>query len=293
MSYVFSTIAIIGKPRESEAFSTHRQLYTWLKERQFNLLIEHRLSTDIHCHNNELATLTEIGEKADLAIVVGGDGNMLGAARVLSRFDIAVIGVNKGNLGFLTDLDPDNFEKPLLKVLQGEYKVDERTLLQAEVHRHGLIRSQSAALNETVLHPSKLAHMIQFEVYIDDNFAYSQRSDGLIMSTQTGSTAYSLSGGGSIIVPELDAITLIPMYPHTLSSRPLVLSGAQEIKLVIAPDNLGSLSLSCDGQVTLPAEPGDQVIIKRNINKLQLIHTKDYNFYHVLRHKLGWSSRLF
>lgn len=292
MSYTFSTIALIGKPRAPEAIITHQEIYDWLKEKDFSVLVEHRLANALDVQKEELATLTQIGQSADLAIVVGGDGNMLGAARVLSRFNIAVIGVNRGNLGFLTDLDPDDFQKQLFEVLQGKFQLDERTLLQADVYRHGLMKSQSAALNEAVLHPGKIAHMIEFDVYIDNHFAFSQRSDGLIISTQTGSTAYSLSGGGSIITPELDAITLIPMYPHTLSSRPVVLSSSQEIKLVVSPHNEGSLELSCDGQRILPVEAGDEIFIKCSCNKLRLIHSKDYNFYDVLRKKLGWSNRL-
>lgn len=292
MAYKFSTIALIGKPRDPDAISTHKEIYHWLKDKDFKLLVEQRLSDVMDVEPNELAPLTQIGQDADLAIVVGGDGNMLGAARALSRFDIAIIGVNRGNLGFLNDLDPDDFQKQLLEVLQGNYQLDERTLLQAEIYRHGLIQSQSAALNEVVLHPAKVAHMIEFDVYIDNHFAFSQRSDGLIISTQTGSTAYSLSGGGSIITPEADAITLIPMYPHTLSSRPLVLSTSQEIKLVISAQNEEGVELSCDSQRILPISAGDEIFIECSPNKLQLIHSQDYNFYDILRTKLGWSNRL-
>ncbi|MCL4148441.1 UNVERIFIED_CONTAM: hypothetical protein GTU68_031470 [Idotea baltica] len=218
---------------------------------------------------------------------------MLGAARVLSRFDISVIGVNRGNLGFLTDLDPDNFEEPLQAVLNGEFVKEERFLLEAEVHRHGQVKSHNTAFNEVVLHPGQVAHMIEFEVYIDDSFAFSQRSDGLIISTPTGSTAYSLSGGGPILSPNLNAISIVPMFPHTLSSRPLVVEGKRHIKLFISPENRSALEVSCDGQVSLPVSPGDEVHIFQSPSKLKLIHPKDYSYYHVLRNKLGWSSKLF
>lgn len=218
---------------------------------------------------------------------------MLGAARVLSRFDIRVIGVNRGSLGFLTDLDPEDFQAALQKVLEGEYIEEERFLLETEIHRHGQIKSHNAALNEAVLHPGKIAHMIEFEVYINDVFAFSQRSDGLIVSTPTGSTAYSLSGGGPILSPSLNAISLVPMFPHTLSSRPLVVDGDCRIKLSVSPNNRGTQEISCDGQISLPVSPGDEVLIYRSPNKLHLIHPKDYSYYHVLRNKLGWSSKLF
>jgi len=294
MKKPFNIIAIIGKPRSQKAVQTHKDLFHWLDAQGYPVLVDERLREileDIPAEH--FASLLDIGEKADLAIVVGGDGNMLGAARVLSRFDISVIGVNRGNLGFLTDLNPEDFCSTLDNVLQGHYIEEERFLLEAEVYRHGQIRSQNSALNEAVLHPGKIAHMIEFEVYIDDTFAFSQRSDGLIISTPTGSTAYSLSGGGPILSPSLNAISLVPMFPHTLSSRPLVVDSKRKIKLLISPDNRGTQEISCDGQVSLPVSPGDEVLIYPSANVLRLIHPEDYSYYHVLRNKLGWSSKLF
>ncbi len=294
MKTTFDTIAIIRKPRDQQAIQTHKELYCWLSEQGYSVFIDDRLRdilADIPAEH--FASLLELGEKADLAIVVGGDGNMLGAARVLSRFDISVIGVNRGNLGFLTDLDPEEFRVTLKNVLQGAYIEEERFLLEAEIHRHGQIKSHNTALNEAVLHPGKIAHMIEFEVYIDDSFAFSQRSDGLIVSTPTGSTAYSLSGGGPILSPSLNAISLVPMFPHTLSSRPLVVDGNRKIKLIVSPSNRGTQEVSCDGQISLPVSPGDEILVYQSPNVLRLIHPQDYSYYHVLRNKLGWSSKLF
>lgn len=294
MKKPFNIIAIIGKPRSQKAVQTHKDLFHWLDTQGYPVLVDERLKEILDDIPTEhFASLLDIGEKADLAIVVGGDGNMLGAARILSRFDISVIGVNRGNLGFLTDLNPEDFCSALDNVLQGQYIEEERFLLEAEVYRHGQIRSQNSALNEAVLHPGKIAHMIEFEVYIDDTFAFSQRSDGLIISTPTGSTAYSLSGGGPILSPSLNAISLVPMFPHTLSSRPLVVDSKRKIKLLISPDNRGTQEISCDGQVSLPVSPGDEVLIYPSDNVLRLIHPEDYSYYHVLRNKLGWSSKLF
>ncbi|MGR5238406.1 NAD(+) kinase [Vibrio alfacsensis] len=289
-----NVIAIIGKPRDQQAIQTHRELYQWLTSEGYQVYIDDRLAAILDdIPQNRFASLVELGKNADLAIVVGGDGNMLGAARILSRFDVAVIGVNRGNLGFLTDLNPDDFQTALKAVLNGEYIEEERFLLEAEIHRHGQIKSHNAALNEAVLHPGQVAHMIEFEVYIDDSFAFSLRADGLIISTPTGSTAYSLSGGGPILSPSLNAISLVPMFPHTLSSRPLVVDGKRRIKLIVSPENRGTQEVSCDGQVSLPVSPGDEVHIYQSPNVLKLIHPKDYSYYHVLRNKLGWSSKLF
>ncbi|MDW2114715.1 NAD(+) kinase [Vibrio sp. 1731] len=289
-----NVIAIIGKPRDQQAIQTHKELYQWLTSEGYKVFIDDRLAAILDdIPQSQFASLVELGKNADLAIVVGGDGNMLGAARILSRFDVPVIGVNRGNLGFLTDLNPDDFQASLQAVLDGEYIEEERFLLEAEVHRHGQIKSHNAALNEAVLHPGQIAHMIEFEVYIDESFAFSLRADGLIVSTPTGSTAYSLSGGGPILSPSLNAISLVPMFPHTLSSRPLVVDGKRRIKLVISPENRGTQEVSCDGQVSLPVTPGDEIHIYQSPNVLKLIHPKDYSYYHVLRNKLGWSSKLF
>jgi NAD+ kinase len=235
----------------------------------------------------------EIGEQADLAIVVGGDGYMLGAARVLSCFDIGVIGVNRGNLGFLTDLSPDELLEPLQEILQGKYRCEQRFIIEAEVYRHGRLKSSNSAVNEAVLHAGKVASMIEFEVYIDGSFMFSQRSDGLIVSTPTGSTAYSMSAGGPILTPNLNALSLVPMFPHTLTSRPIVVDGNSEIKLVLANENYENLQVSCDGHVILSVMPGDEVIIRKSAYTLRLIHPLDHDYFNVLRSKLGWGNKLY
>lgn len=292
MTTKFSTIGLIGKPHHKGTNLTLKRLHHWLSMQGYKILVEERVATDLAIPVDKV-DLLEIGEKCDLAIVVGGDGNMLGAARVLSRYDICVIGVNRGNLGFLTDLPPDAFEAQLAKVLDGDFDTEERFLLEAEVHRHGSLKASNSAVNEAVLHPGKIAHMIEFEVYIDDQFMYSQRADGMIVSTPTGSTAYSLSAGGAILTPNLQALILVPMFPHTLSCRPIVVDASSTIKLVVSPDNGENLEVSCDGHVTLSVLPGDEIIIRRSNEKLRLIHPKGHNYFHVLRNKLGWGSKLF
>ena len=218
---------------------------------------------------------------------------MLGAARVLARHDISVIGVNRGNLGFLTDLDPDNFEAPLTEVLAGTYQTENRFLLEAQVYSHGHLKSSSTAVNEAVLHPDKIAHMIEFEIYVNDDFMLNQRADGLILSTPTGSTAYSLSGGGPILTPNLDAISLLPMFPHTLNSRPIVIDANSTVRLKIAQSNSTEMQISCDSHVNLSVLPGDEVVIKKTQHKLKLLHPQNYSYFHVLHNKFGWGNKLF
>ncbi|SHH73152.1 NAD(+) kinase [Ferrimonas marina] len=290
----FKTIGLIGKPHHDGANKTIKRLHQWLNSLGYEVLIEQRVARQLSQLNAPGHTLNELGERCDLAIVVGGDGNMLGAARVLSRYDVAVIGVNRGNLGFLTDLPPEGFEPALSKVLEGEFSTEHRFLLQAEVYRHGALKASNSAVNEAVLHPGRVANMIEFEVYIDGQFMYSQRADGMIVSTPTGSTAYSLSAGGAILTPNLNAIILVPMFPHSLSGRPIVVDGNSEVKLIASPE-MGErpLEVSCDGHVTLSALPGDEIIIRKADHSLRLIHPRGRSYFEVLRSKLGWGSKLF
>lgn len=288
----FRRIALLGKVHHEATRTTLLKLEESLMSMGYDVIIESRTAEQLKTTRAQILPLHRIGESADLAVVVGGDGNMLGAARILCEADIAVIGVNRGNLGFLTDLDPDHVIEQLKAVLEGEYQTERRFLLQAEVFHNDKSKSVGRAINEVVLHSDKVAHMIEFEVYVNDEFVYSQRSDGLIISTPTGSTAYSLSGGGPILTPGLDAITMVPMFPHTLSSRPIVVDGHSVIRLRAAADN-DSLQLSCDGHVRMTVQPGDDVVIQQHAHRLCLVHPKDHSYYRVLRNKLGWGSRLF
>ncbi|WMY95598.1 MAG: NAD(+) kinase [Arsenophonus sp.] len=291
---LFKYIGIIGYPRYSEALITHEQLYHWLKAKKYKVLIENKIAQNLKLQKAITGTLEEIGKKADLIIVVGGDGNMLGAARILSYYANKVIGINRGNLGFLADLGPENAKEQLIEVLKGNFYEEKRFLLETHVIKKKKKKSiMSNAINEVILHPGKVAHMIEFDVYIDDRFAFSQRSDGLIITTPTGSTAYSLSAGGPILTPNLDAIALVPMFPHTLSSRPLVISSNSIIKLKFKKKNI-NYKMSCDSQIILPIKnDNDEVLIKKSKKRLHLIHPKNYDYFNVLSSKLGWSKKYF
>lgn len=291
MNRHFNCIGIIGHPRHPTALTTHEILYRWLIERGYEVIIEQTIARELALDNVKTGSLAEIGKSADLAIVVGGDGNMLGAARILSRYNIKVIGINRGNLGFLADLTPDNAMQQLSSVLDGKYLTEERFLLEAQVKNHKNEYHTGMAINEVVLHPGKVAHMIEFEVYIDEKFAFSQRSDGLIISTPTGSTAYSLSAGGPILTPSLEAITLVPMFPHTLSSRPLVIHSDSTIRLRFLSLR-SDLEISCDSQIAIPVQEGEEVIIRKSQHQLNLIHPENYSYFNTLSTKLSWSKKL-
>jgi len=291
MKRLFNKIGLIGKANHNATNQTITEIYQLLTRDGYEMLVDDRACNDLAIDNIQFASITDIGEQCDLAIVVGGDGNMLGAARVLARYNIAVVGVNRGNLGFLTDIDPDNIEAPLQEILDGRFITENRFLLETQIYRHGAKKSINSAMNEVVLHAEKVAHMIEFELFIDDLFVYHQRSDGLITSTPTGSTAYSLSGGGPILTPNMDAISLVPMFPHTLSSRPIVIDGNSEISLRIPAYLDEQIQVSCDGQVTLEVLPGDEIRIQKSDNQLRLIHPVGYSYYETLRSKLSWSEQ--
>lgn len=293
MTQQYKTIGLIGKPHHDGASNTIEILHDYLLKNNYQVIVEHAVAQSLDIDDMTTGLLTDIGEQADLAIVVGGDGYMLGAARVLACYDIGVIGVNRGNLGFLTDLSPQDIITPLEQILAGNSRQEQRFIIEAEVYRHGKLKSSNSAVNEAVLHAGKVASMIEFEVYIDGSFMFSQRSDGLIVSTPTGSTAYSMSAGGPILTPNLNALSLVPMFPHTLTSRPIVVDGDSEIKLILANDNHENLQVSCDGHVILAVMPGDEVIIKKSEYTIRLIHPLDHDYFNVLRSKLSWGNKLY
>jgi len=288
----FRTIGLIGRLGSPKVVDTLKRLIRFLEKRGHHVIIEDRTATVLLDHGHAEASRRTMGQLCDLVIVVGGDGSLLGAARTLCHSGTLVLGVNRGRLGFLTDISPDELETRVGEVLDGRYEVEERFLLDAELYRDGTLVGSGDALNEVVLHPGKAVRMIEFELFIDGQFVYSQRSDGLIIATPTGSTAYALSGGGPIMHPKLDVVTLVPMFPHTLSSRPIVIDAASEIRIHIGETNQTYPHISCDGQTRAVAKPDDVLVIRRKPQCVQLVHPLGHNFFEVLRSKLGWSNRL-
>ncbi|MGB1237082.1 MAG: NAD(+) kinase [Pseudomonadales bacterium] len=288
----YHRIGLIGRLGSTKVIETLKQMTRYLQERGFAVVLDKRIAELMPGHPYEEGTQKEMGESCDLVIVVGGDGSLLGAARALAKCDVPVLGVNRGNLGFLTDISPAEFEERFEEILDGKFIEEERFLLKLKVIRNGEIIGQGDALNDMVLHPGKATRMIEFDLYIEDEFVYTQRSDGLIVSTPTGSTAYSLSGGGPIMHPKLDAIVLVPMFPHTLSSRPIVVDSSSELRLIISDENDTYPTVSCDGQISFSLAPGDVIQINKKRDKLKLLHPLDYNFYQTCSEKLGWSAGL-
>ncbi len=221
--------------------------------------------------------------KCDLAIVIGGDGSMLGFAREYGSIGLPILGINLGKLGFLADIPPENIVNAIMEVVSGKYIKDNRFFLEASFQNSP---SSEIALNEVVINSFAKAKLLEYELFIDDLFVYRQKGDGLIISTPTGSTAYSLSGGGPIIHPNLKAITLLPMLPHSLSASALVIDDKSIIRLLVKKKAYVSL----DGQNTLNLKKGEEIVIKKSSEPVCLLHPKDHNFFSACRNKLGWST---
>ena len=288
----FKKIGIVGKPGSQAAQESVDTLCRLIKGLDRDVYLPESASLDFPTGDAQKVSFENIGEVSDLVIVVGGDGSMLKTARDLIDSRVPLLGINRGHLGFLTDIRPTEVETRVPPILEGQYSLENRFLLHAEVFRDDENIGMSNAVNDVVLYPGEIARMIQFELYMDRQFVYSQRSDGLIVSTPTGSTAYSLSGGGPILAPQTDTIVLVPMCPHTLTSRPIAVNKQKVIDIVISEKNPHSPKLSCDGQVIISLQPGDRIQIKQYPVEMRLVHPLDYDYFEVLRSKLGWGQKL-
>jgi NAD+ kinase len=224
--------------------------------------------------------------KADLIIVIGGDGSILGVAREYSPLGVPLLGINLGNIGFLADIPPESITTTLTEIICGKFIKDKRFLLEASINKE---KNSYNALNEIVIHSGAVAQLIEYELFIDGVFVYRQRADGIIINSPTGSTAYSLSGGGPIIHPSVNAITLLPMFPHSLSTSPLLVNDNSAIEIrMVGSKNKSTLSLDSHNLVKL--KKGDVISIKKTDYELTLVHPIGHDFFASCRNKLGWSS---
>ena len=284
----FKKIAIIGKyPSLEETKDIHNQLIqliTHLSQKNINLVIEEKTQKQIKLNKFKSLPLNDIGKQVDLAIIVGGDGTMLGVARTLVDSGIPLIGINQGRFGFLADLNIDSMFTGIDNILDGLYLQDDRMLIEATVTRNKKIIYESFALNDIVIRSG--LRLIELEVIIDERFVHTQRSDGLIVSTPTGTTAYALSAGGPILHPNLDAITIVPISPHTLSNRPIAISGDSEILIKIV--DMDEAYVSIDGQIQIPLDKKDTIKIKKAKQSISILHPNDYCYFEMLRNKLNW-----
>ena len=289
----FSNVGLIGKYGDPSVADTLLRLAGFLKSRDCEVWLEASTAKHIQEHSLATADFDEIGQKCDLAITVGGDGTLLHSARSLVNHDIALLGVNLGRLGFLVDVSPDHLEKQLDEVMSGDYVEEQRIMLTATIENVNESEPRiSDAFNDVVVHKWEVARMIEAETYIDGRLLNTMRSDGLIISTPTGSTAYALSGGGPILAPDMDAIVLVPICPHSMSYRPIVLDGGSKIEVLVKDYPHSHAQVTCDGQINMGLVSGDKILIERKPTRVRIIHPPGHDHYHVLREKLHWSEHL-
>jgi len=285
----FEKIGLICKQSgDARIGSTLERLIAFLRARRREILFD--TTTIEHLDRTPATPLDRrsLAEAADLVIVIGGDGTLLNAARSLVDRDVPLVGVNLGRLGFLADVSPGAMESCLDRILDGDHIADPRSLLHASVVRGEQTVSDSLALNDVVIHKWDIARMIEYEVHIDGRFLNTQRSDGLIVFTPTGSTAYALSAGGPLVNPGLDMLGLVPICPHSLNNRPIVLAGGSEVTVHLKDGHYTQAQITCDGQVNFSLLPGDRIRIRTHERRVQLIHPPGYDHFAILRNKFGW-----
>ncbi|CAD85389.1 MULTISPECIES: NAD kinase [Nitrosomonas] len=289
-SALFKTIALIGKHKNPDIVIPLLSLAEYLTDRGISVVLDSLTAAHISNSRYPILTLEEIGKQADLAIVLGGDGTMLNIARALVPFSVPLIGINQGRLGFLTDLTADTMHETLNDMLAGQFVVENRMLLTVEVTRNGESVFKELAFNDVVLHRGISSGMIELEVHINGEYVYSLRSDGLIIATPTGSTAYALSSGGPILHPGLNLMTLVPICPHTLSNRPIVIGADATIEIKVHFTT--EIKIYTDSHSWFDLSEHDRVFIQRCPETIKLLHPVHHSYYRMLREKLGWSGIL-
>lgn len=288
MDPAFRTIALIGKYKSPEIAESLMSLADFLESCGVEVLVEEGTAGLIGADGYSVVPYSRIGEQADLAIVLGGDGSMLAAARKLAESGVPLVGVNQGRLGFMTDLARDEMLDGVADLLKGNFKSEQRCLLEAAVWRDGAEIFRTQALNDVVVNKGDLGRMIEFAVSIDGAFLYNQRSDGLIISTPTGSTAYALSANGPILHPSVPGIALVPLCPHALSNRPIIVSDGSRIEIVLRAPHRARIH--ADGQEKFDLDAGDRVGVARSERSIRFLHPLGYSYFAMLREKLHWSE---
>ncbi len=288
MNAKFKTVGLIGKYNSPEIAAPLLKLGHFLTEHGIEVLIDQLTASNIFENGYRVLSLEEIGREAELAIVLGGDGTMLNIARTLAPFDVALVGINQGRLGFLTDISIDTMFETIGHILEGEYVTEERMLLSAQVQSGGENVFDVLAFNDAIVSKGMRGSMIELEVRIDGKFLYRLRADGLIVATPTGSTAYALSSGGPIIHPGLSVMALVPICPHTFSSRPIVINGDSVIEITLG--NAIDARAHFDSHSRLDVREHDKIVVRRCDHTIRLLHPTGHDYYNMLHGKLHWTE---
>lgn len=281
------SVWILTKPKFPEIKTTLQGVVTWLRSRNIDVLLDTNSATLLG--EQDGVQKTQSAGHADVLLVLGGDGTILSAARLAGERNIPILGVNMGGLGFLTEVRPENLYSSLDRVFANDFVLDERLMLKTHVHRHGETVARGVVLNDVVISKGTLARMIELKVSIQGQFVTNLRGDGLIVSTPTGSTAYSLSAGGPIINPAVPSLILTPICPHTLTHRPLIVPANVEIEVTLTSKDDGAMA-TLDGQVGIAMMQGDTALIQASAHRTRLIRFPEGHYYDVLREKLKWGD---
>ncbi|QEY26019.1 NAD(+) kinase [Neisseria zalophi] len=295
MNSQFKHIGIVPRPETPHIQETIHTLVTFLKEKQLDIYLDESAVKDGSACDEDIEVChisdkSNMGKQCDLVIVLGGDGTFLSVARIIAPFRVPIIGVNQGHLGFLTQVQREKMVVTLNGMLTGKYLPEERILLETSLIRNGEVATTSFALNDVVVSRGGAGQMIEFEVFIDREFVYTQRSDGLIVSTPTGSTAYALAAGGPIMQASLRAFTLVPICPQSMTNRPIAIADTCEIEILITKS--GDARVHFDGQSFVDVQNFDRIKIHRYRHPLRVLHPTDYQYYKTLRQKLHWGEQL-
>lgn len=284
-------IGIVVKPHQPDALQTICEVTRWLTDRGLEVfggpeIERERIEHNTGCSVNEVAS-ENLASEVDLMLVLGGDGTMIATARMLGDHEVPVLGVNFGGLGYLAEFRIEELYGGLESVLAQNYRLDRRVMLSVEITRAGEVITHNRVLNDVVINKSALARIIEIEAYLNEQFVNAFRADGLIISTPTGSTAYNLSAGGPVIFPSMNAVVITPICPFTLSNRPLVVPDDALIELRLKTDH-EEVALTLDGQVGVPLNVEDKVVIRKSRTTFNLIQPSNRNYFDVLRDKLRW-----
>lgn len=289
---MFRKVGIIASKYSDEIQDTLAALIALLRRLDVAVAVDADSADLVAGSDVELLDLNDFAADRDLVIAVGGDGTLLQAAQRLFRHDVPLAGVNLGRVGFLADLSPERLEPDLVDILNGRYTTDERVFLDCEAYRNGTLHLRTSALNDVVIQKWNTPRLITFDTYIDQRLVHTQRSDGLIIATPTGSTAYALAGGGPILHPSVPALVVVPICPHTLTNRPIVVDDSVVIEVELATSRKDDAQLTCDGNDVFLLAPGDRVRIRKSDHKVRLIHPARHDHYATLRAKLHWGIDL-
>lgn len=285
----FATIAVLGREGDPQIAATLARLLVQLRAARAATLVDAALAPLLGPESDaQLADHPRLAAAADLAIVIGGDGTLLKAAHLFNSRPVPLVGINLGRLGFLTDISPDSVDVDIAAILRGEYRADRRLLLEAQIVRGAQTATCVPALNDVVIQKTGGGRLIEFETHVDGQFVCAHRADGIIVATPTGSTAYALSGGGSILHPSLDAMILVPICPHALGDRPIVLDGGRRVEIVISQTHGGRAQATSDGQHTQLLDAGDRIRVWRADRAVTFIHPRGHDYFRILRTKLHW-----